>query len=420
MIKAILQATCACALAAIASPAIGQVLYMQNFDLDDSANWTVNNGPGDEAHDFFFDYSMVGVPAAPNSGGTTRGMKLQANLVDNLRSGVSVSPNGQSFSGDHVLTFDWWHNYLGGDPDGVGVIGTTTGSTMLSEFGILTSGASPNWPGIVDSLYFAAAGDTSSSAFRAYSSERSVSYQLPHDPNVLDDLGNPIDSHATYHAGTRSNNPATGGGLEVYYQNAFPSVMVPAAQTTLFPETQHGSTVAGSTGFAWHAVEIAKVGNTVTWKVDGVLLITVDMTNFTVPPAGTNILFGHADINDGISMDPYYDDVAFTLIDNIQVSVPAPPADDADFDGDGDVDGADFLTWQENLGLTGTATLATGDANDDGNVTGADLAVWQAQFGPAAAASASAIPEPAASLLFALILGSFVARRRHQQRNGQS
>ena len=46
------------------------------------------------------------------------------------------------------------------------------------------------------------------------------------------------------------------------------------------------------------------------------------------------------------------------------VSIPASP----DFDSDGDVDGADFLTWQRGFG--GPGTLATGDADADGDVDG--------------------------------------------------
>ncbi len=56
-----------------------------------------------------------------------------------------------------------------------------------------------------------------------------------------------------------------------------------------------------------------------------------------------------------------------------------PPPANADFDADGDVDGADFLTWQRSLG--GPGDLADGDANGDNLVDGEDLIVWQAQFG---------------------------------------
>ena len=52
-----------------------------------------------------------------------------------------------------------------------------------------------------------------------------------------------------------------------------------------------------------------------------------------------------------------------------------------DFDGDGNVDGSDFLTWQRGLGKSGNAVAADGDANGDQNVDGADLSAWIAQFG---------------------------------------
>lgn len=64
---------------------------------------------------------------------------------------------------------------------------------------------------------------------------------------------------------------------------------------------------------------------------------------------------------------------------------------DADFDNDGDVDGADFLTWQRNVGASGVGLPA--DANLDRVVNAADLAVWSNQFDGVSAAAA--IPEPA-------------------------
>jgi hypothetical protein len=63
---------------------------------------------------------------------------------------------------------------------------------------------------------------------------------------------------------------------------------------------------------------------------------------------------------------------------------PLRPAQ-GNFDDDslpaGDVDGSDFLTWQRNLGLTGTALPSQGDADADMDVDGADLATWKANFG---------------------------------------
>ena len=91
--------------------------------------------PSDSSSDFYFDYSTIGIPSAPNSsGGSTRGMKLQYNLFSDAFGGYSVSPTGESFTGDYSLTFDMWSNYNG--PLDVGGSGTTN----LSCAGILTDG----------------------------------------------------------------------------------------------------------------------------------------------------------------------------------------------------------------------------------------------------------------------------------------
>ncbi|MBL9163607.1 MAG: hypothetical protein JNL18_12815 [Planctomycetaceae bacterium] len=64
------------------------------------------------------------------------------------------------------------------------------------------------------------------------------------------------------------------------------------------------------------------------------------------------------------------------------------PALPADFNGNGAVEGQDFLAWQRNFGKTG-AIKADGDANGDGNVNGVDLTAWKAGFGSVAASAAA-------------------------------
>lgn len=84
----------------------------------------------------------------------------------------------------------------------------------------------------------------------------------------------------------------------------------------------------------------------------------------------------------------------------------------ADFDGDGDVDGADFLAWQRGVGRTTDATLGDGDADHDGDVDAADLAAWSAHFGDGGGALAAAVPEPDAVVLALLAVGALGALRR--------
>src|SRR5688500_20002832 len=82
--------------------------YVEDFDTDSTAEWNVNQPGGanasDNFADLFFDYSTVGIPSAPNSlGGTTRGIKLEANVSAGVFSGISASPIGQSVTGNYTL-----------------------------------------------------------------------------------------------------------------------------------------------------------------------------------------------------------------------------------------------------------------------------------------------------------------------------
>lgn len=295
------------------------VLWSESFEADPTANWTTNSGPSINAVDYYFDYSTVGIPAAP-SGTGTRGLKLQANLNPNIAAGltgapiasspngtyapggtfggITVSPTGKNFTGDYVVKFDWWGNYNGP------VNGGGNGTTQVSQFGIGTAGTSTQWIGAAgkDSIFFAATLDGgSASDFRAYSSAAPTSYAA----------GNAVYA-------------APGGGINntaAYYATPFPAgATAPAAQLAAFPG-QTGATAAGVIGFQWNQVEIAKQGNLVTWTVNGTLLATVDHTTVTL--GGGNLLFGHSDTNAGASIDETHPYLLFTLIDNIVV-IPEP------------------------------------------------------------------------------------------------
>jgi hypothetical protein len=59
----------------------------------------------------------------------------------------------------------------------------------------------------------------------------------------------------------------------------------------------------------------------------------------------------------------------------------AQRAPSADFDGDGDVDGRDFLLWQRGYGKSTDAQLSDGNSDDDGDTDVSDLAAWQVAYG---------------------------------------
>ncbi|MEM8945051.1 MAG: lamin tail domain-containing protein [Planctomycetota bacterium] len=70
----------------------------------------------------------------------------------------------------------------------------------------------------------------------------------------------------------------------------------------------------------------------------------------------------------------------------------------ADFDGDQDIDGMDFLLWQRGFGEV-TAVKIDGDANNDQLVDDADLAVWSASYPTVAALEVAGLAELAAAYL---------------------
>jgi hypothetical protein len=302
MNKSLLFASAALAVLLVANTSRATTLYSNDFEVDTSASWTVNKGPAttDEAHDFFFDYSTVGVPAAP-SGAGTRGLKLQANQSSGVFGGVSVSPTGlQNNMANYKIKFDWWTNFNGPAPAG------GSGSTQMSTFGTGTSGTTPQWPGgVQDSIWFGGTTDgNSASDWRAYSPTAATSYLAP---------------SGVYAAGT-GTSPDARNHLHPYYAS-FGGVAAPAAQTLLFPQ-QTGLSLVGSSPFEWHQVVIEKLGANITWTVDGLLIATVPAGDDTVA-GGNNIFFGHADTNGTSSTDPNDVNLLFTLIDNVQV-IPEP------------------------------------------------------------------------------------------------
>jgi hypothetical protein len=424
----ICAALCGSFLALVASSTNAQILYSETFDDGQATTrWTAQAGKGfamttlapapmdtnfdqapfpvdgvnDDFSGFAYDYSVAGVPSAPGSGGSTIGLKLQASMFSNALGGFSANPNGVNLNalsptGNYSVKFQSWSSMVG---TATGFPAGGSGTTMLSTFGILTSGTASETVLSSDGVFFAYTLDGNSSGdFRAYSVEDNNSYD-----------GSAGEPHATYHAGGRNNTTGT------LYTDALGSGRtVPASVSAAFPaQNMTGTLNTGTPAFQWVTHEIRKVGNLAEWYVNGFKLITVDMTSFSTPTLGGNLSFGHADTNFGSSTDPEAVDLMFTLIDNIEVTAIADVVEeDADFDDDDDVDGRDFLMWQRGFGVP-DALNVDGDADGDEDVDGDDLIIWQAQYGePVPPLSAvTSVPEPASFSLFGALLAMFGLRR---------
>jgi hypothetical protein len=281
--------------------AAGTVVFSDNFDTDTSAAWTVNEAhPDSNRATFNWDYSTIGIPAAPHTtNGTTRGLKLEANIGAPTFTGLSVSPTGEGFEGDYRLSFDMWINYNGPLPAG------GTGSTMSFAAGVGTGGTLPQFPGSsVEGVLFSVTGEGGSGTdWRAYIA-----------------TGAPLNTNSgAYAAGMHST---VQNNSDPYYA-PFGRAAATEAQLALFPE-QTGVSPAGAPGMAWHEVSIERRGTNISWFVDNLRIATITLTNKEI---STNIFVGFFDIN---ATQTGNQDLSFGLVDNLrveQLDAVQPPAE---------------------------------------------------------------------------------------------
>jgi hypothetical protein len=279
--------------------------FFDNFDADTGALWNVNRATTANATanfaTFAFDYSTIGIPAAPGSGGTTRGLKLEANVSGGVQTGISVSPRDLALPNEYILRFNLWHNFNGPMPGG------GNGSTQVSGAGVGTAGTTAQWAaGAYDSVFFGATGDGGSSIdYRVYPVANTAS-----------------PTTGWYAAGTSASTSADSrNNLDPYYAG-FGGQTPPAEQTALFSQ-QTGASVAGAQGFKWRDVVITKTADTITWSIDGVRIASVPTAGLNF--GGNNILLNHFDINATSSTDPNARQLLFGLFDNVTVTaIPEP------------------------------------------------------------------------------------------------
>jgi hypothetical protein len=136
-------------------------------------------------------------------------------------------------------------------------------------------------------------------------------------------------------------------------------------------------------------------------------LIEANLTSSTVF-AGSSVQslgVGYNTLVDVPNLKFTYTTVLGTSIVGNVVYTDAPTLN-ADFNENGLVNGADLPNWRTGYGTSPGATHMQGDADGDGDVDGRDFLIWQRQFGSAIplVSNIAAVPEPNTFLLLTLAL----------------
>jgi hypothetical protein len=265
-----------------------ELVFSEAFDADVSTEWLINQSSDDTTAVFGYDYSIDGIPPAPGTKGeSTLGLKFTANESLGEAAHITASPVGQTFAGDYVLTFDLWLNFNGPIPGG------GAGSTEFAAAGIGTSGDHiQTGDDASDGAWFLVTGDGGSSRdFRLF----------------LDNVFLTEDS-GVYLAGSQDS-------ASDYYGSIFPSGKTATeAQMADFLE-QSGSTASGQVAFEWVPVQIAKVGNTVTWSMKGSEIAKASQSDALFADSG-NLFLGYSDWFSSVSDNL---DLSYGLFDNVNV-----------------------------------------------------------------------------------------------------
>ena len=310
----------------VSLPVYSAPLFSDNFDADTSTNWNINTSSNDTSATFAFDYSALSIPASPNGGGSTLGLRLAANIAEPTSAeAITLSPMGQSFSGTYQLSFDLWMNYtIGGDA-----------TTEFLTAGIGYDNSTVNHGGVSGSGgWFGADGDGGASrdyrAFKGATEQLAASGQF--SAGITSDAQNSINSYYNSFGDIDVSALGQGGG-------------------------QTGTTQVGSLGFEWHEIVITVDGVTALWEVDGISIAELDPTIDIAFPLSGNISIGYMDILSSVAAPSTF---AFAVIDNLVVS-----SITVDSDGDG-------LSDSDETGIYGTDPDDP-DTDDDGVSDGDEI-----------------------------------------------
>jgi hypothetical protein len=391
---------------ALTTAAHAVTLFSDDFNTaGSSANYTLVVTSADTDVQFAFDYSTMGIPVAPHTtDGSTKGVRMDANLANPTGAEAVTLHTTQSFNGAYIVQFDMWINANGPFPNaptgtegltaGVGGDGATvngsTGATSIPTTGI------GGWTTVTGE----------GGAARDFRLHKGTTEQGV--------------TTGQYLAGNTAQTPGVQDGAHAYYGTTFPTVDVGKLPVQGASNgggaNQTGSTAIGSAGFAWHTVKLT-VNPTggrggaaaVTWTIDALDIGKLDAGNSGSFSTTGKVTIGYWDMFASVADNALY---SFGLVDNLRVS--DVPTNNPDFNGNHLVDAGDYVVWRRFNG--GAGAQNQGDANGDGNVNNVDYDLWRAAFGNAIGSGSgtlvSSVPEPSTLCLFPLAAVVVTIRRR--------
>ena len=183
------------------------------------------------------------------------------------------------------------------------------------------------------------------------------------------------------------------------------------------PDDDDAVTTLADIGEAWHTYRATISQDSILYELDLFRDGTFDSSitfDVTTGPNGFDSLRIGAPSNVSSPGNDFYGGVIF---DNIKLTLEDIPTSlTGDYNGDGEVDAADYTTWRDTLGDSVLNDGDGADGNENGVVDPLDYNVWVTNYGNSSSSSsaAAAVPEPSSLILLSLAAYAVVCGRSHK------
>lgn len=256
-------------------------LIEDDFDTDTSADYTVVGGD-DGSIAFAYDYSADGIPSAPNSGGSTLGVKITAN--DTTANGPFGTATGATTVwNDTSVPYDWYRLSI----DIYMAVTGTGGTTEYSGAGVAGDGAAIN------------------TVFTPISG-------TGHFLSMTGEGGSGSDYRSATPGGNR-----TPSGDPAYLNSTNTTNATGDTYVAIFPGAEYD--FEGSPGNAWTTLTIDVTPGIITYSLDGTPIIQEPFDT----SQGDQVSFSYADVFSSVA-NPFQSQ--FGVFDNLTVTeiIPEP------------------------------------------------------------------------------------------------